>query len=156
MTKQAIVVGLVLVLIIVVFAYLVVLPQKKPPQEEDGMLPQVLAEAYLFYDPSMSSPSLSEAFALAKSFGAQVASPGDLAFYAAQGGSAEWYGITSSGDILAAPSPIYSPVDYVITAPCRQTPYGVWLYGPKGSVGLQNVSPFNRFSWFQPAASSVL
>ena len=148
MTSQAFAVGLILVLIIVVFTYLT---GKKPSGGGSGQSPQVAAETFLYYDPSDASPSPSEASAIAKSFGAQVATPGDLAFYAAQGGNAEWYGITSTGDVLAAPNPIYSPTTCVIAAPCQQTPYGVWLYGPKGAVDLKNVSPFNCTSWYQPA-----
>lgn len=152
MSSQAFAVGLILVLFIVVF---VRLTSKKTTGSGSSPFPQVPAETYLYYDPSDPSPSPSKASAIAKSFGAQVATPGDLAFYAAQGGSAGWYGITATGVVLAAPDPIYSPSNYVVAAPCQQTPYGIWLYGPKGAPDLKNVSPFNCTAWYQPASPEV-
>ena len=107
--------------------------------------------SFLYYDPSKSSPSLSRASQIASGLGVEVATSGQLAYYASAGGTTGWYGITSTGDVLSTPGPTYSPSNYVVAAPCAQMPYGVWLYGPKPPVGAQNVSPFNCSGWFQPA-----
>ncbi len=147
MTSRAFAVGLILVLIIIVIMYL----GRKKTTGGGGEYPQVAAETYLYYDPTKPSPSPTQASLIASCLVVLVATPGQLAYYASSGGSAGWFGITSTGDVLAAPDPIYSPTNYVVTAPCAQTPYGVWLYGPKGPVDLQNVSPFNCSGWFQPA-----
>lgn len=147
MTSQAFAVGLILVLIIVVTVHL----GRKKTNGGGGEYPQVSAEVFLYYDPSKSSPSLSRASQIASGLGVEVATPGQLAYYASAGGTTGWYGITSTGDVLSTPGPTYSPSNYVVAAPCAQMPYGVWLYGPKPPVGAQNVSPFNCSGWFQPA-----
>jgi hypothetical protein len=149
MTSQAFAVGLILVLIILVVMHLN--RQKMTGGGGGGEYPRIAAEAFLYYDPAKPSPSPSQASQIASGLGVKVATPGQLAYYASSGGASGWYGITSTGDVLAAPGPIYSPSNYVVAAPCAQTPYGVWLYGPKPPVSTQNVSPFSCSGWFQPS-----
>jgi hypothetical protein len=147
MTSQAFAVGLILVLIILVVMYL----NRQKTTGGGGEYPQVAAEAFLYYDPENPSPTSGQATQIASGLGVVVASPGQLAYYASLGGASGWYGITSEKTVLAAPGPIYSPSNNVVAARCDQTPYGVWLYGPKPPVNTQNISPFSCSGWFQPS-----
>jgi hypothetical protein len=149
MTKQALAVGLILILLIMAYLY----ATRQVAGGGGGVYPQVRAEAYLYYDPSSPSPTLQQAENTAKGFGAgsRLATPGDLAYYASMGGHAGWYGATTTGDILSVANPIYTPTALVMGAPSLDTPYGIWVYGPKGSLDMKNISPFSCSSWFQPA-----
>lgn len=147
MTSQAFAVGLILVLAIIVMTYL----GRSRMTGGGGEYPQAPAETFLFYDPANPSPAPGQASQTASDLGVKLATPGQLAYYASTGGSTGWYGVTSTGDVFSAPGPVYSPTTYVVAASCSQTPYGVWLYGPKPPVGTENVSPFSCSGWFQPA-----
>jgi len=146
MTPQALAVGLILVLFVLVGVYLT-----RGAAPTGGAAPNVAAETYLYYDPENPSPSFAQAASVAAGYQGKVSTPGDLSYYASLGGTASWCGVTSTGTVYSVPGARYSPGSLVTSQPCCGAPYGVWVTGSKTVAGTKNVSPFNCESWYQPA-----
>src|SRR5579863_2489512 len=73
-----------------------------------GAAPSFQREVFLWFDPGSTGPDLTTATSTATSLNAVVASPGQVALYAAGGGSAAGAGLTSTGDIYWAPGIQYA------------------------------------------------
>lgn len=139
--------NLALALVVVVVLVFVVTFRKR----KTAMLPPGHSqEVYLLYEKESPSPSLEQASVAAQSYGGVLATPGQVAGYQAAGGETAWYGITSIGSILSAPSARYSRSVLELPAECN-VPYGAWIYGPKpGAQSSDIIAPFNNSSWYQP------
>lgn len=107
-------------------------------------------EVYLLYQKTAPSPGPEQASAAAQSYGGVLATPGQVASYQAAGGETAWYGATSLGIILSAPSDRYSLSVLELPAGCN-VPHGAWVYGPKpGAQSSDIIAPFSSSSWYQP------
>ena len=149
MTPQALAIGLILILLIMVGVYLT---RRKMPVIKTT--PNMTTETYLYYDPRNPVSSLTQATSIATGYQGTVSTPGEISYYAFMGGTVGWCGISSTGSIYSVPGAQYSPNAPVTSQPCcKETPYGVWITGPKIVAGTKNVSPFNCRNWYQPPIS---
>jgi hypothetical protein len=133
--------------------------------KERGRDPFYDREVYLFYP---SGPRLDPAgvAAACRRFGATVATPAQVAVYAAHGGDAHGYGLTADARFMGltpASGPGGAATRLAATAwpgAAPPTSAGVWLLGPKPRRGTPGVVPFSlecpheghSHCWFHPAA----
>lgn len=135
--------------IIVLAVYFVWISHKRR-----GDSPSLAAECFLFFDQGKPSPSVADASATAASLKLAIATPGQVALYASDGGSASAAGITSTGEVYWAPGSPYlgqGTVEKLATGDTGTSfPYGIWMYGPKPAKGSVPVVAFSCSHWYQP------
>ena len=139
-------IAILIILAIAVFAW--------RTRKQQGSTPTFDHEVFLWFDPTNPSPDPSAAASAATGLKSAVASPGQVALYAADGGSAAGAGLTSTGDIYWAPGPIYGSAAFEKLGTTSSFPDGVWLIGPKPAEGAQGVLPFSCRTWYQVSAHS--
>lgn len=118
-------------------------------KETHGGRPGLAREVFLLTDPATPSPTPAAAARWAAALRSSVATPGQVALYSSRGGHSSNAGLTSTGDVVAAP-----PGGAAVRVPRGYThSTGVWLLGPKpgkGAVRSMTIWPFDSTRWFEP------
>jgi hypothetical protein len=121
-----------------------------------GNTPSLTHEVFLHFDPDNAAPDATAANSIAASLRSAVATPGQVAIYAADGGKAAAPGLTSSGDVYWVPGVLYAgPSAIEKLGSGTSFPFGVWIFGPKPAKGTSLIAPFGGTSWYQQSAGAA-
>ena len=137
------------ILAAVVVALLLFVAYFAAARREKGLDPFYAREVYLLLPGSEGSPAfpgappgLAAAEHAAARLGAEVATAGQVAVYAASGGRALGCGLVAEGRAVQL-------LPGGAVAGCGPAALGVWLYGPKPRRLYPGVAPFDGAHWFQ-------